>query len=421
MRSVMDKPTSVYAAFEAFPRPKGASSHIAAMVRALTDWGGPAWLLCCGYGDMPARQVEGRLTIWRFKAYHPNMLRRAARFGDFVAERLDAAGDSLRLCVFRDPWGGLPILTAAPPDCATVFEVNALPSWELAYSYCGFSGNHALRAKVEDAERFCLAAADRVLTVSAVTREALAGLGVERERVDVLGNCAAENFFDARPEACPLPELREGRWFGYVGSLHPWQGVETVLEGLSMLGGDGDGDVGDARMLLVHNGRRAPLKRIRKLIRKRGLAERVWLHPPLASERLAPVLAALDFTLAPLAETARNTYQGCCPIKIVESMAAGTPVLASNLRAVRALVTHDVDGLLVPPDRPREWALAIRRALAENGLVERLSRSARTTARERFWRPAGAARLNTVFDCAVDAAAGSREGAGVAVAAAAGD
>jgi glycosyltransferase involved in cell wall biosynthesis len=399
----MEKPRSVYLAFEAFPRPKGSSSHIAAMVGALARRRAPVWLLCCGYGDMPARQVEGSVTIWRYKAYHPNMLRRAAGFAEFVEELLAPVAEDLELCVFRDPWGGAPALAAAP-ECPAVFEVNALPSWELGYSYPAVRHNAALRAKIEDAERFCLGAADRLLTVSPVTRDALVAAGVGAERIEVLANSASEEFFAARAEDCPLPQLREGTWFGYVGSLHPWQGLEVAVEALALLGGD----LGAARFLVVHNGRRAPLKRVRKLIRKRGLGERVVLHPPMAPARLAPTLAALCFTLAPLTETARNTRQGCCPVKIVESMAAGTPVLASDIRAVRALVTDGFDGLLVRPGAPRAWALAIRRALGEPGLLEHLAAGARAAAARHFDRRAATEDLSKCFDRAERTAVGRR-------------
>ena len=109
-------PRSVYAAFEVFPRPKGASSHIAAMVTALAEQRGPVWLLCCGFADMPAWQREGGIVIHRHKIHHPNLLRRAVQFGDFVYGRLAGLASPPELCVFRDPWSGWPALSSALPD-----------------------------------------------------------------------------------------------------------------------------------------------------------------------------------------------------------------------------------------------------------------------------------------------------------------
>ena len=388
-------PRSVYIAFEAFPRPKGASSHIASMVSALSRRHAPVWVLCCGYGDMPARQVEGDLVIWRHKAYHPNMLRRAAEFADFVAAMLDSADGGIEVCMFRDPWGGCAALQASL-DSTTVFEVNALPSLELPYAYPAVRRNYALRAKVESMERFCLSACDHIVTVSPVTRAALIRLGTPREKITALPNAASETFQEASAEDCSLPELADGEWFGYVGSLQAWQGVETAVDAFAVIADD----LPDARMLVVHNGRRQPLRLLRKRIRKRNLSERVRLQQPLPPERLAPVLAKLRFTVAPLTETARNTVQGCCPIKIVESMAAGTPVVASDIRACRYLLTHEKDALLVRPDDRRAWALAMRRMFKEPGLAAGLADRARQIARKRFTWPVVHAKLERCFDSA---------------------
>ncbi|MGX2953608.1 glycosyltransferase [Shewanella sp. JL219SE-S6] len=56
--------------------------------------------------------------------------------------------------------------------------------------------------------------------------------------------------------------------------------------------------------------------------------------------------------MAPLTPCRRNMLQGCCPLKVLESMACGTAVIASDLPVIRELVTHEKHGLLVPPPGP---------------------------------------------------------------------
>jgi hypothetical protein len=111
---MIPRPRSLYLAFEVFPRAKGSTSHMAAMTRALAERYGPVWLLCLGVGDMPAVQVEGDIVIHRFKLYHPNLLKRAAGFANFVAERMAQAGGGVELMIFRDPWAGAPGLGRGP-------------------------------------------------------------------------------------------------------------------------------------------------------------------------------------------------------------------------------------------------------------------------------------------------------------------
>jgi glycosyltransferase involved in cell wall biosynthesis len=89
-------------------------------------------------------------------------------------------------------------------------------------------------------------------------------------------------------------------------------------------------------------------------------------------------------TVAPLTECSRNVEQGCCPLKILESMMAGTPVVASDLPAVRELVEDRRHGVLVPPDRPAELARAIRVLAGDPERRTELGRAARERALERF-------------------------------------
>jgi glycosyltransferase involved in cell wall biosynthesis len=388
----VQKPRSIYIAFDVFPRPKGSSSHVAAMVRALAGGHGPVWLLCLGVGDMPSYQEEDGVVIHRYNIYHPNLLTRAAGFGEFVAQMTARAGDEVELIVFRDPWGGAPAL-AAGGDAVAIFEVNALPSWELPYTYPGVRHNYPLLEKLRDLERYCLLHSDLILTVSSVTREALAGLGADPDRITVIPNSASDYFLNASARACPLPQLESGEWIGYVGSLHPWQGLETLIDALALAAPARP----DARLLVVHNGTKARLKPLRKRVHKRGLDDRVVFHDPLPPAELGAVMARLRFTAAPLAETGRNTLQGCCPVKIIESMAVGTPVLASDLRVCRELVRDREDGILLAAHQPRAWARAIIALLAEPDRAKALGQKAKARAERDYAGPVIRARLERSF------------------------
>jgi glycosyltransferase involved in cell wall biosynthesis len=80
----------------------------------------------------------------------------------------------------------------------------------------------------------------------------------------------------------------------------------------------------------------------------------------------------------------RNLSQGCAPLKILESMADGVAVVASDLPAVRELITDGHDGRLVPADRPANLARALRILLEYPELRERLGTNARTTVENRL-------------------------------------
>ncbi len=373
---LMDEPRTVYVAFEAFPRPKGASTHMALVLQALARHRPPVALLCLGHGAMPSFQQEGAISIWRFKEHHPNLLRRAEGFGRFVARQV-ASWRHVETVVFRDPWGGVPALAAAPGALA-VFEVNGLPSWELPETWPRVARNAALLEKLRDLEWACLRRARAVVVPSHVTANALSGLGVQKERIHVIPNAAAEAFF--RRSNAGRHSRAGRRLLAYVGSLHPWQGVEMLLEAFRKVVPAHP----NVRLAVVSGARRKRIRVLARWARRAGLGERVFFPRAMSQGELARFLGSAALTAAPLLETPRNTLQGCCPVKIVESMAAGVPVLASDLAATRELVVHGRDGWLVAPGSIRAWALALDRLLGEPSLLERLGCAARQTAEARF-------------------------------------
>ena len=365
---------AIYAAFDVFPRAKGSSSHIASMVRALRGVCDQVNVLCLGAPGLPAHQHADGITIHRLPPRYPGLLARATAFAQFVQHHAAAGAE---LLVFRDPWGGAPLLRALP-GVPAIFEVNALPSWELAYSRPSYAANPALQAKVGDLERFCLKQVREILCVSSVTAQALG-----RSNITVIPNGAADHFFspdpDDAPAPCPIPELNSGRWFGYVGGFQPWQGVEPFLEAYRHLAPD----VPDIRLVLLSEGRPP-----------RKLPERVLFAGPVAHGVLPAVLRRLEFTVAPLLETARNTVQGCCPVKMVESMAAGVPVMASNLAVCREWLQDGSEGLLVEPGDRRAWIKALYSTITS---PQPWGPAARLRAQRDFSYPHVHRQLQTVF------------------------
>jgi glycosyltransferase involved in cell wall biosynthesis len=71
-------------------------------------------------------------------------------------------------------------------------------------------------------------------------------------------------------------------------------------------------------------------------------------------------------------------------LALVEAMARGCPVIASDAASLPEIVTPEADGLLVPPNRPEAIGEAILRLQNDPDLWARLSRGARRTVEERF-------------------------------------
>jgi glycosyltransferase involved in cell wall biosynthesis len=72
------------------------------------------------------------------------------------------------------------------------------------------------------------------------------------------------------------------------------------------------------------------------------------------------------------------------PLTVLEAMAAGTPVVATDVGGTSEALVHGETGLLVPPADAAALAGAIRTLLADRGRAERLAAAARVRIREHF-------------------------------------
>jgi glycosyltransferase involved in cell wall biosynthesis len=66
-------------------------------------------------------------------------------------------------------------------------------------------------------------------------------------------------------------------------------------------------------------------------------------------------------------------------MSIVENMALGNVVVASNVENIPNLIQHEENGLLVPPADPEELARAVIRGLTDNPLINKIRSNARNS------------------------------------------
>ena len=102
---------------------------------------------------------------------------------------------------------------------------------------------------------------------------------------------------------------------------------------------------------------------------------RVVGHRPPAEARR--YLAAADVAVIPLSGATIIAREHTSPLKMFEYMAAGVPIVASDLPSLREVLRHEHNALLVPPDDNAALAAAIERLLGDHELAARLARTAR--------------------------------------------
>ena len=365
----------LYTAFDIVPSPKGASTHILHNIRGLVNGQFDVQLLTPNDGLLPnVDMVEGARVARIPQDLTQNFLARATHFGKAVINHI-ALHHDYEVIHYRSIWDGLFIAQNKKHfGYKTIFEVNGLPSIELKYHYPGVDSG--LLAKIKEQEMATLHLSDAVVCPSNVTREYIASLGLSRKLVTVIPNGVSPSDFSPSP----LPS-REGRipTLLYIGTLADWQGLEVVINALPKIL-----EHRDIRLEIVGRGRSRQRKVLSKHIRKLGLEGSVIVQPAVPHHGIPALIADADICVAPLGLNDRNVTQGACPIKVLEYMAAGRPLIASNMPIVRELVREGVDALLFSPNDPDDLAQQVLTLLNDLGMSKRLADSASERALTKF-------------------------------------
>ncbi len=357
----------LFAAFDVFPTAKGSTTRIGHTLQALQAFSASLTLACLGYGDMPGFQKEEQISIRRCLAMHPNFLQRTELFEDFLFDVLNGIEHNLEVIHFRDIWSGIPLLEHPNTQSVRkIFEVNGFVSIELPMHYPRLYKNPVLMNQLRMMEDFCLTRADQIITVSQTNANCIQRRGVAAEKITVIPNIA----ISGKDANVPRAEGNDDPFSLYAGTLTPWQGVPTLINAFKLLA-----DRADLRLILACSTKKF-LRPVRQLIKKLRLKNRVEIKIGLARAELHEYYQNAVFSVVPLTRCDRNELQGCCPLKILESMAVGTPVIASNVAVCRELIEHEKDGWLVTPDSPRALAYAMQTLLERPELVSRLGQQA---------------------------------------------
>jgi glycosyltransferase involved in cell wall biosynthesis len=245
------------------------------------------------------------------------------------------------------------------------------------------SASKAARLARREARVWRRAAA--IVTTTAGISDSFRSESGPRERVAVIPNGC-----DAQPGE-PFPGLANGEppRVLYAGQLYPWKGVDVLVEAIATVPG--------ARLAILGGLAGEPdFERIARLVREHGLSERTEMPGTVPQARVAGQLRDAAAVAVPFLHSGM-TERHTSPLKAFEAMAAGRPIVASDLPSTREILRPDETALLAPPGDARALGGALRRLLGDRPLAERLARAAYAEAARYAWS-ARAERLLRLFE-----------------------
>lgn len=196
-------------------------------------------------------------------------------------------------------------------------------------------------------------------TISPVLADYYASVGVPRSRLLVLPDAVDCEQFTPPPEPTASPYDGPGPRLVYAGHLYDYKGIPTVIDAATRLPG--------VRFELV-GGTPRDVERQRDLAARRGAAN-VRFHGQQDQRALPPYLWHADAALLP-PSAQHPSAQWTSPVKLGEYLAAGKPVIASDIPALRHWLT-DREVIFFAPDRGDALAEAIEHCLGHAAEMRR--------------------------------------------------
>jgi len=211
----------------------------------------------------------------------------------------------------------------------------------------------------------------RLVVISRALKEDLARLSRTREEKVVIAHDGADPAASTRQRSRRTqPTDRVRLQVGYAGSLYPGRGIGLILE-LARRQPEHDIHIIGGESMDLEQWSHAALPR------------NLVFHGHVPHALIPDHLASFDVALLPyqrrvMGRSRRSdTSRWMSPMKMFEYMAAGLPIVSSDLPVLREVLENGRNALLVSPDDLDAWAKAISLLAANAGLRRRLGEAAR--------------------------------------------
>ncbi|HEX9043841.1 MAG TPA: glycosyltransferase family 4 protein [Candidatus Limnocylindrales bacterium] len=174
-------------------------------------------------------------------------------------------------------------------------------------------------------------------------------------------------------DAVPISRWQDGHGnILFVGRHEPRKGLLPLLKAYRIMRKAGC----DCRLLVVGTGPQEREARRYVLTRRLGGVEFLGR---VGDREKAALFKTADVYVSPA--TGRESFG----IVLLEAMAAGTPIVASDIHGYKGVVRRNEQGILVPPNRPKAIAAATLKLLGDPELRARMGASGRERAEEFGW------------------------------------
>lgn len=330
--------------------------------------------------------VYRRLLPWRLGATLPQRLQQSV-----AAILKEVEGQQIDLVHTTTNYQNALVAQAVARSLGVpwVYEVRGV----MEETWVSGKKTEAARQQAEASERFSLLRAretqfcmeaDAVVTLSQTMKDFLVERGVPAEKIALAPNAVSEQLFEqnltSQQARQQLGLDAEGQWVGSVTSVVHYEGLDTLLRAVALLRAAG----ADVRVLIAGDGTaRASLER---LAAELNLGKAAVFTGRLAPEDALLAHQSLDVFAVP--RTNDRVCRSVTPLKPIEAMAVGRPVVMSDIPPLAELVHNAVApgaGKLFHTGNPADMARALTEFLTDPEACAEAVAQGRRFARTRLW------------------------------------
>lgn len=208
---------------------------------------------------------------------------------------------------------------------------------------------------------------DIVTTVSKSVAQELKEYHLNPEKVIVVGNGVDEKFFYPKQKI-----LGDGKkYIMFAGRIDREKGLFDLVESARYVCSEKP----DVFFIIAGKGR--DLGKLRESIRKAKLQDRFIFPGQVNKDQLVKLYQDATIFVFP-------SYHEGLPGAVLEAMSCGLPVIATDVRGNRDLISNGETGILVPPRSPEKMAETISMLLKDKNFRKNLGRNARKTVEEKY-------------------------------------
>ena len=341
-----------------YPHPGGVNEHVRHTYDAMRRMGHDVWVITSKYGR--ERESEGDVirlgTGWAAPANGSvGRVTLGLRFKHQAREVL--AEHRFDILHFHEPF--VPFLSPTMLDASETVNIATF------HAFGGFSPSYWIGSRF--AGRLATLLHGRI-AVSGAARHFINRYFPGDYRI-IPNGVDLDRFANAEP----FEELRDGTLnILFVGRFEERKGLIHLLKAYHRL----RKRKVDARLLVAGAGPKE--REYRRFVGLRGIRDVEWLGR-VSDEDKVRYFASADIYCAP------NTGQESFGIVLLEAMAAGVPIVASDIHGFKKVVERNVQGLLVEPRNPRALAAALYSLARDPDLRHEMGDAGRARAPEFTW------------------------------------